>query len=86
VENRSDSLTAERRRADDALWTADGVAAFLKVSLSMVYKLVKAGRLPAVRIGALYRFQSEQVRAFARGEGPGTTSAPVLSPGSRRRV
>ncbi len=53
---------------DEPLWTAENVAAYLKISLSMVYKLRRTKRLPSIAIGALYRFNPEQVRAFARGE------------------
>lgn len=52
----------------EPLWTAEDVAAFLRVSLSMVYKLRRLGALPAVRVGALFRFQPEEVRAYARGD------------------
>jgi excisionase family DNA binding protein len=51
----------------EPLWTAEDVAAFLRVSLSMVYKLRRMGALPAIRVGALFRFQPNEVRAYARG-------------------
>jgi excisionase family DNA binding protein len=54
--------------ASEPLWTAEDVAAFLRVSLSMIYKLRRTGALPAVRVGALFRFEPDAVRAFARGE------------------
>jgi excisionase family DNA binding protein len=62
-------------RVADPLWTAEDVAAFLRVSLSMVYKLRRQGSLPAIRVGALFRFQPEAVRAFAR------TDEVVRTPG-----
>ena len=52
----------------EPLWTAEDVAAFLHVSLSMVYKLRREGKLPAVAVGSLYRFNPEHIRAFSRGE------------------
>ena len=55
--------------ASEPLWTAEDVAAFLRVSLSMVYKLRRQGSLPAVRVGALFRFQPDTVRGFARSDG-----------------
>jgi excisionase family DNA binding protein len=58
----------------EPLWTAEDVAAFLRVSLSMVYKLRRQGSLPAVRVGALFRFQPDAVRAFASGEEVARTS------------
>ena len=56
------------QQVSEPLWTAEDVAAFLRVSLSMVYKLRRQGSLPAVRVGALFRFQPEAVRTFAGGE------------------
>jgi excisionase family DNA binding protein len=52
----------------EPLWTAEDVAAFLRVSLSMVYKLRRQGSLPAIRVGALFRVQPDAVRTFAGGE------------------
>ncbi len=53
----------------EPLWTAEDVAGFLRVSLSMVYKLRRQGSLPAIRVGALFRFEPDAVRAFGRGGG-----------------
>ena len=54
--------------AVEPLWTAEDVAAYLRVSLSMVYKLRRQGTLPSTAVGCLYRFNADDVRAFARGE------------------
>jgi excisionase family DNA binding protein len=53
--------------ASEALLTAKEVAVLFKASESLVYKLQRQGRLPAVRIGWLLRFRPETVRAFMRG-------------------
>jgi excisionase family DNA binding protein len=50
----------------DALWDANDVAAYLKVSRSGVYHRAEAGLLPHVRVGGLLRFDPEVVRAYAR--------------------
>jgi excisionase family DNA binding protein len=50
------------------LWTAADVARYLRSSLSFVYKVSEAGKLPCLRVGSLLRFDPEAVRAFARGE------------------
>jgi excisionase family DNA binding protein len=47
---------------DDALWNARDVAQYLKVSRSWVYHRAEAGELPCLRIGALLRFVSNNVR------------------------
>ena len=50
----------------EPLLRAEEVAAFLKCSPEMVYKLRKLKRLKAVKLGALYRWRPEVVRAFLR--------------------
>lgn len=71
----------------EPLLTAEEVAQFLRISLSMVYKLRREGALPGVAIGALWRFHPEQVRAFSRGERGSDADAPVVPfTGRRRRV
>jgi excisionase family DNA binding protein len=54
--------------APEALLTAKEVAALLKASESLVYKLQRAGALPAVRVGWLIRFHPDVVRAYMRGD------------------
>jgi excisionase family DNA binding protein len=54
----------------ESLWTVAEVASFLRVSRSWVYHRCEMGDLPCLRIGALVRFDPEQIRAFARGERP----------------
>lgn len=65
---------AETGQAIEPLWTAGDVRDFLKVSLSWVYLRAASGELPGRRIGGLWRFEGEKVRAYARGE----TSRPVV--------
>ncbi len=50
----------------EPLMDACEVAAFLRVSKSMVYKLAESGCLPAVRIGRLVRFTRRDVDSFVR--------------------
>ena len=49
--------------AAEPLWTVAEVAEFLAVPATSVYKLVRAGKLPAIRIGARLRFARAQVVA-----------------------
>jgi excisionase family DNA binding protein len=70
----------------EPLMTADEVAQVLRVSVSMVYKLRREGRLRGVQIGALWRFSPEFVRAIARGETVPELEAAILHFGHRRRV
>ena len=52
--------------ATQQLMDVRDVAAFLRVSKSMVYKLAEEGALPAVRIGRLVRFMRRDVDSFLR--------------------
>jgi excisionase family DNA binding protein len=71
----------------EPLLTAQEVADFLKVSLSMVYQLRREGKLPGIQVGALWRFNPEIVRAVGRGEVVAVAPhAAVLPMGPRRRV
>ena len=51
-----------------ALWTAEEVAKFLKVSRSWVYQRAERGDLPSLRVGGLRRFEPAAILAWARGE------------------
>jgi excisionase family DNA binding protein len=53
---------------DEPLLTPTEVAAYLKCSKDLVYKLRRKNQLRAVRVGSLFRFHPEDVRAYARGE------------------
>ena len=54
--------------AREPLMTPEEVAAFLRVSRSMVYKLRRTGALRCVQVGALYRFAFRDVEAYSSGE------------------
>jgi excisionase family DNA binding protein len=61
--------------SQEPMMTAEEVARFLRISLSMVYKLRREGALPGVAVGALWRFHPEHVRALACHQWRGTTIA-----------
>ena len=46
-------------RADRAILTVREVAAYLRMSETKVYRLVKERRLPVVRIGKAWRFRKD---------------------------
>jgi excisionase family DNA binding protein len=48
--------------------TVQDVAGILKVSDDHVYKLVREGRIPAVRLGRIYRFNAETIARLKRGD------------------
>ena len=50
------------------LLTAEQVAAHLSCSVELIYKLRRTGRLKAVRLGAVFRWRPEVVRAYVEGQ------------------
>ncbi|HJO39113.1 MAG: helix-turn-helix domain-containing protein [Vicinamibacterales bacterium] len=42
---------------DEVFLTTEEVLAYLKVNLRTVYRLIKAGKIPAVRVGRQWRFR-----------------------------
>jgi excisionase family DNA binding protein len=46
---------------EDSFLTTDGVLKYLQVNLRTVYRLIKAGKLPAVRVGRQWRFRKRDV-------------------------
>jgi excisionase family DNA binding protein len=71
----------------EPLLTAEEVAGLLKVSMTTVYDLRRRGELPAVPVGAQWRWNPAIIRAFMAGERPTPAAASVVPfPGRRRRV
>jgi excisionase family DNA binding protein len=61
--------------ADDSLLTTEELLDYLNLNLKTVYRLVKAGKLPAVRVGRQWRFRKRDIDAWLqRGSGPGATA------------
>jgi excisionase family DNA binding protein len=50
------------------LLTAEEVAAHLRCSAELVHKLRRQRKLPAVKLGAIWRWRPEVVRAFVSAE------------------
>ncbi len=48
--------------------TADEVAAILRVSTMTVYRLIRSGELPAVRVGRTYRIREEDLDAYVESQ------------------
>jgi excisionase family DNA binding protein len=75
----------------DELWDISRVAAYLGVTERTVYNKVRAGDLPAVKVGRLWRVRAVDLEGWlARGRGAATGSsapptAPVMSPGTFER-
>jgi excisionase family DNA binding protein len=50
----------------DAVMTAEEAAAYLRVSRATVYKLARAGEIPAMQIGSHWRFRRDLIDEWLR--------------------
>jgi excisionase family DNA binding protein len=73
---------------DDTFLTTDEVLEYLQVNLRTVYRLIKAGKIPAVRVGRQWRFRKRDIDAWLDSQRQrGERSAPVpASPSARART
>lgn len=77
-------------QTDDAFLTTEEVLEYLQVNLRTVYRLIKAGKIPAVRVGRQWRFRKRDIDGWLDsqrqgGVPPATTTprVPVASAGPR---
>jgi len=49
------------------LLTANEVTDLMRVSRMTVYRLIKSGEMPSLRVGKGYRFREEDVHDYLRG-------------------
>ena len=82
---------------DEAFLTTDEVLDYLHVNLRTVYRLIKAGKIPAVRVGRQWRFRKTDIDAWLVSQQAADASAtsdsssndggsPLQSNNSRPRV
>ena len=80
---------------DETFLTTEEVLEYLQVNLRTVYRLIKAGRIPAVRVGRQWRFRKVDLDAWLDGQRRGgrgaearraEPGAPVTFEGVGRRV
>jgi excisionase family DNA binding protein len=50
--------------SEDRLWTVAEVADHMRVSNMTVYRLIKAGQLPAIRVGKNYRIRGKDLQSY----------------------
>jgi len=55
---------------DDTFLTTEEVLEYLHVNLRTVYRLIKAGSIPAVRVGRQWRFRRSDLDAWLAGQRP----------------
>ena len=74
---------------DEIFLTTEEVLEYLQVNLRTVYRLIKAGKIPAVRVGRQWRFRKRDIDAWLdsqrpRGERAAATTAERPSRSSDR--
>ena len=55
---------------DEVFLTTEDVLEYLHVNLRTVYRLIKAGRIPAVRVGRQWRFRKRDIDAWLESQRP----------------
>jgi excisionase family DNA binding protein len=65
---------------DETFLTTEEVLEYLQVNLRTVYRLIKAGRIPAVRVGRQWRFRKRDIDAWLDTQRPRRLTTPVSSP------
>lgn len=69
---------------DETFLTTEEVLAYLQVNLRTVYRLIKAGKIPAVRVGRQWRFRKRDIDAWLDSQRPrGTRTAAAATATSR---
>lgn len=64
------------RPDDDVFLTTEEVLEYLHVNLRTVYRLIKAGRIPAVRVGRQWRFRKRDIDAWLETQRPHAEGMP----------
>src|SRR5207244_2632147 len=65
---------------EETFLTTEEVLAYLQVNLRTVYRLIKAGKIPAVRVGRQWRFRKRDIDAWLDSQRPrGGRSAAATS-------
>jgi excisionase family DNA binding protein len=77
--------------ADEGFLTTEEVLEYLQVNLRTVYRLIKAGKIPAVRVGRQWRFRKRDIDAWLETQRPrqgrsGPMRAAPVPVGGRPRV
>ena len=63
---------------DETFLTTEEVLEYLQVNLRTVYRLIKAGKIPAVRVGRQWRFRKRDIDAWLDSQRPrGSSTRPT---------
>jgi len=70
---------------DETFLTTEEVLEYLQVNLRTVYRLIKAGKIPAVRVGRQWRFRKRDIDAWLDSQRPrGGSRAAAAAPAAAR--
>ena len=64
---------------DESFLTTEEVLEYLQVNLRTVYRLIKAGKIPAVRVGRQWRFRKRDIDAWLENQRP-RSARPAAAP------
>jgi len=71
---------------DEVFLTTEEVLEYLQVNLRTVYRLIKAGKIPAVRVGRQWRFRKRDIDAWLDSQRTGSGhAAETAAPPAQRR-
>ena len=65
---------------NDGFLTTEEVLDYLQVNLRTVYRLIKAGKIPAVRVGRQWRFRKTDIDSWLESQRPGSMRMPEPAP------
>src|SRR5947207_13245641 len=69
---------------DETFLTTEEVLEYLQVNLRTVYRLIKAGKIPAVRVGRQWRFRKRDIDPWLDSQRPrGDGARPAAPPPAR---
>ena len=68
---------------DEIFLTTEEVLEYLQVNLRTVYRLIKAGKIPAVRVGRQWRFRKRDIDAWLDTQRPRQDRVPAAGSSDR---
>jgi excisionase family DNA binding protein len=71
---------------EDHFLTTDEVLDYLQVNLRTVYRLIKAGKIPAVRVGRQWRFRKRDIDTWLNSSRPGRGAGTDRGGADRPRI
>ena len=70
---------------DESFLTTEEVLEYLQVNLRTVYRLIKAGKIPAIRVGRQWRFRKRDIDAWLESQRP-RSGRPASTPSAAPRT